>query len=70
MTEGSTEGLIQAACRVLRLLENTGSGRMFNSPAAVELREAITVAGGHYQTVAEEIEAERKAILDSFGGSR
>jgi hypothetical protein len=64
----TTEALIQAASRVLRLLEITGSGKMADAPAAVALREAIEAAGGHYVTAAEEREADRRAIIEAISG--
>ena len=60
--EAAIKGLVKAAIRTLRFLEAQGSGKLATTPAAVDLREAIIAVAGHYQSAAEEREAEIAAL--------
>lgn len=59
--------LVAAARSVLRMLENSGSGRLADTDPAIELRTALERATGQpYTTMAEELEQERARLHDEL----
>ena len=65
---GELHVLLNAAQAVLRMLENNGTGKLAQTPAAIALRAAMEQMGQPYVSFAEELEAERERLLEELTG--